>query len=67
MSQLPCGEDLMNKIVVVETGGQWVVMVESGAHHQEYICESPEQAHRWVTLLGTPTRQKDHSRERREG
>lgn len=46
----------MHKAVIMEVGGQWVVIVESGGRRQEYYCESLEQARRWVTLLRAPVR-----------
>jgi hypothetical protein len=50
----------MNKAFIVEVGGQWVVAVQSEGRRQEYLCETLEQAQRWVALLGAPVRHHEH-------
>ncbi|MDP1827683.1 MAG: hypothetical protein Q8L48_30705 [Archangium sp.] len=57
----------MNKAFIVEVGGQWVVLVEADGRRQEYVCESLEQAQRWVTLLGAPLRHHAHGVRARSG
>jgi hypothetical protein len=50
----------MHKVIIMEVGGQWIVLFESGGRRQEYVCESLEQAQRWVALLGAPVRHHEH-------
>lgn len=47
----------MHKALIMEIAGQWVVVVETGAGHQEYQCDTLAQAQHWAALLGAPIRQ----------
>jgi hypothetical protein len=65
-----CWEDnVMHKAFITEVGGQWVVMVEGNGHHQQYLCDTLQQAQRWLALLDAPVRQHPHHpvRARSEG
>lgn len=50
----------MHKTFIMEVSGRWIVLVEGDGHRQEYVCESYAQAQRWLTLLGSPVRHRDH-------
>lgn len=47
----------MHKAFITEVGGQWVVMVEDHGQYQQYLCETLQQAQRWLALLDAPVRQ----------
>lgn len=50
----------MHKALIMEVGGQWVVVVETAAGHQEYLCDNLAQAQHWAALLGAPVRHHEH-------
>ena len=54
----------MHQIFMTQVAGQWIVLVESEGRRQEYVCESLEQAQRWLALLGAPVRHHEHVKAR---
>lgn len=46
----------MSRTFMVETGDQFVVLVQRGESSQEYVCATRELAQRWMKLLQSPLR-----------